>query len=107
MSLIDIMPQNRAAWIEEVNASSFVVKDAPYTPPSEGQVVIENAAVAINPADHKMQDFGAMMPHIQYPTIFGIDIAGVVEEVGPGVTRVKKGDRVTGYVSVFLSFIER
>jgi NADPH:quinone reductase-like Zn-dependent oxidoreductase len=33
-----------------------------------------------------------------YPNILGEDIAGEVVEVGEGVTRFKKGDRVISYV---------
>ena len=33
-----------------------------------------------------------------YPMVLGTDVAGEVHEVGEGVTHVKKGDRVLGYV---------
>lgn len=34
----------------------------------------------------------------KYPNVLGTDVAGEVHEVGEGVTHVKKGDRVLGYV---------
>jgi NADPH:quinone reductase-like Zn-dependent oxidoreductase len=93
------MPQNRAVYIEAPKASSLVVKDAPYTPPGAGEIVIKNAVVAINPADPKMQDY-AFVP-LEYPAVFGCDTAGIIEDVGEGVTDFKKGDRVIAYVHLF------
>ena len=34
-----------------------------------------------------------------YPNVLGSDIAGEVHEVGEGVTRLKKGDRVMAYAT--------
>ncbi|KAK8090369.1 zinc-binding oxidoreductase [Apiospora hydei] len=68
---------------------------APYTPPGPGHLVIQNAAIGINPIDVRKQTEGdAILPHIRYPTIFGEDIAGTVVAVGEGVTRFRVGDRV-------------
>jgi NADPH:quinone reductase-like Zn-dependent oxidoreductase len=36
----------------------------------------------------------------KYPNVLGTDVAGEVYEVGEGVTHVKKGDRVIGYLSL-------
>lgn len=36
----------------------------------------------------------------KYPTVLGADAAGLVEEVGDGVTHLKRGQRVIGYVPV-------
>ena len=39
----------------------------------------------------------------QYPMVLGHEVAGIVEELGPGVTNVAKGDRVImGFVLIFL-----
>jgi NADPH:quinone reductase-like Zn-dependent oxidoreductase len=49
-------------------------------------------ATALNPVDWKMQKYGVLQE--SYPALFGEDVAGVVEQVGEGVTAFKKGDRV-------------
>ncbi|GBE80130.1 putative zinc binding dehydrogenase [Sparassis latifolia] len=83
---------------------TFTVKDAPYSKPGPGEIVIKNAAVAVNPMDWKIQTFGAILPFPkQYPAILGADVAGEVYEVGEDVTRFKKGDRVIGKPSWFLT----
>ncbi|PPQ66677.1 hypothetical protein CVT24_008830 [Panaeolus cyanescens] len=49
--------------------------------------------VGLNPADWKLQEiYGFMIK--EYPTVLGADIAGEIEEVGEGVDRFKKGDKV-------------
>lgn len=64
--------------------------------PGAGEIVIKNAAIAINPLDTHMLDIGVFVQ--QWPSIFGCDVAGEVYEVGAGIDRFKKGDRVIGYV---------
>ncbi|TVY87702.1 Dehydrogenase, partial [Lachnellula willkommii] len=91
------MPSNTAAWLTKVGAIPLDVKPAPYTPPTEHQIVIKNKAVAINPADWAIQKKGDMLfPWLAYPYIGGSDVAGEVAEIGSGVTRFKVGDRVFG-----------
>ncbi|RPD72424.1 GroES-like protein [Lentinus tigrinus ALCF2SS1-7] len=60
--------------------------------PGAGDILVKNVAVGLNPVDWKIQAFGLFVE--KYPTILGIDAAGVVEAVGEGVTSLKKGDRV-------------
>ena len=43
------MVTNKASWIEEVEGE-FVVKEAPYHKPGPNEVVVKNAAVALNPS---------------------------------------------------------
>jgi NADPH:quinone reductase-like Zn-dependent oxidoreductase len=81
---------NRAAWLRLPKAR-LEVDDAPAATAGLGEVVIKNAYVAINPVDWKVQEYSP--PH-HYPSILGQDIAGEVVEVGPGVSRVRVGDRV-------------
>ena len=44
------MPANTAAWLVE-KKGRLEVKEAPYTPPRENEIVVRNHAVAINPVD--------------------------------------------------------
>ncbi|OJJ45054.1 hypothetical protein ASPZODRAFT_168145 [Penicilliopsis zonata CBS 506.65] len=91
------MPTNKAAWIPAKKAVPLQVGDAPYTPPGPGQIVVRNGAVGINPFDWVLQMQGPLFaPHLQYPMVLGIDVAGTVVEVGPDVTRFQVGDRVAG-----------
>ncbi|EMC99382.1 hypothetical protein BAUCODRAFT_120648 [Baudoinia panamericana UAMH 10762] len=75
----------------------FTVSPAPYTQPCAGELVIRTHALAVNPVDHMLPDFGTFMfTHIKYPAVFGFDVSGEVVEVGKGVTRFHVGDRVVG-----------
>lgn len=90
------MPTNTAAWLLARQAP-LVVKSAPYTHPREGEIVVKNRAVAINPVDWGVQLLGNLLfPWFKYPFILGTDLAGEVVEVGEGVTRFSMGDRVLG-----------
>ena len=91
------MPANTAAWLP-AKGVKLEVGPAPYTAPGAGEIVVENRAVAINPVDWAIPLFGQMIfPWIKRPMVLGEDVAGVVVEVGPGVTRFKVGDRVVGH----------
>jgi NADPH:quinone reductase-like Zn-dependent oxidoreductase len=63
------------------------------------QILVKVKAVSINPLDWKIRK-GEMklMSGSKFPKHTGTDFAGVVEEVGPSVTRFKKGDEVFGVV---------
>ncbi|KAL8778887.1 MAG: hypothetical protein Q9213_007202 [Squamulea squamosa] len=86
------MPSNSAAWLVGEKVHPLKIEAAPYTLPGDNEILIKNASLAINPADWVFQAL-AIFP-LQYPTILGADIAGEVVEVGNGVSRFRKGDRV-------------
>lgn len=90
-----LAPKNQAAWLKQAG-TPLTVEDAPLPTAGVGEIVVKNAAVAINPLDCHMQDVGVFVR--QWPTVFGCDVAGEVYEIGSGVARFKKGDRVIGYV---------
>ena len=56
---------------------------------------VKVAAAAVNPIDTYIRAGAVPMP-LPKPFITGCDLAGMVEAVGPGVTRFKAGDRVWG-----------
>ena len=84
--------ENLAAWYTAAKAKPLQVKDAPYTSARQHEIVIKNAAVAINPLDYRLQEF-IFLP-LDWPAILGGDVAGEVVEVGDEVERFKVGDRV-------------
>ena len=72
--------------------------DAPAPEPGRGEVRVAVKASAVNRAD-LMQRRGAYPAPAGWPQdIPGLEYAGVVESVGPGVERWKPGDRVMGLV---------
>ncbi|KAH9834074.1 chaperonin 10-like protein [Rhodofomes roseus] len=85
------MSQQKAVWLK-AKQGSFEVGPAPIPKPGEGEVLIKVHSTALNPVDWKIQAWGFLIDN--YPAILGGDAAGIVEEVGPGVVNLKKGDRV-------------
>lgn len=61
----------------------------------EGEVLIRVYATTVNPFDCWVHR-GYMDPYFHYtlPLVTGTDVAGVIEEVGPGVTDFSPGDEV-------------
>ncbi|KAJ6082019.1 zinc-binding oxidoreductase CipB [Penicillium canescens] len=90
------MAQNRASWIMAPRSRPFALGNAPTYKPGRGEILIKSHAVAVNPVDWKIQDSGRYLK--KYPFILGRDAAGTVEEVGEGVTRFHKGQRVIAHL---------
>lgn len=92
------MSTNKAAWLNKSAVSPLEIRDAPYTKPKDNEILVKNCAVAINPIDWMIPQHGTAVMYnwVTYPTVLGHDLAGVVVEVGPNVTRFKTGDRVLG-----------
>jgi NADPH2:quinone reductase len=64
--------------------------------PAPGQVLVRIHASAVNPLDLKIHSGEAAHARHPLPGILGIDLAGVVESVGAGVTQFGAGDEVYG-----------
>ena len=75
----------------------LTVAEVPEPHAGPGQVRIQVRAAAVNPVDVKQRrgDMSGGKP-LEQPTVPGYDGAGVVDEVGDGVTDVAVGDEVLG-----------
>jgi alcohol dehydrogenase (nicotinoprotein) len=60
-------------------------------PPKQGEVLIRFVAAGLCHSDEHLRH-GDIVP--RFPIVGGHEGAGIIEEVGPGVTRVKPGDHV-------------
>jgi NADPH2:quinone reductase len=85
----------RAALLDEPGAP-FRVATLPRPTPRAGEVLVQVRASGVNPLDTKIRAGAA--PHARHPlpAILGLDLAGVVVEVGAGVQRFRPGDEVFG-----------
>jgi NADPH:quinone reductase-like Zn-dependent oxidoreductase len=74
------------------------VVEVPRPEPGPGQVLVRVKAAAINPGEAKIRE-GQMASRFPatFPSGEGSDLAGVVAETGPGVTKFKPGDEVLGW----------
>src|SRR5580658_4184997 len=83
------------------------VVEVPRPVPGAGQVLVKVKAAGINPGEASIRKglLHAMWP-ATFPSGEGSDLAGVVEEVGPGVARFGVGDEVLGFVDTRSSHAE-
>lgn len=72
--------------------ADFEIVECPIPEPGAGQIRIKVNACGICHSDVLVKD--GMWLGIQYPRVPGHEVAGVIDEVGAGVTTWKKGQRV-------------
>ena len=86
----------RAVAVSRFRAPAQLM-ELPKPEPRAGELLVKVRAAGVNPFDAKIADglFDGQRPHV-FPLILGVDGAGTVADVGPGVTRFRVGDRVTG-----------
>src|SRR6516164_5085734 len=70
-------------------------EDYPDPIPGSGEVLVRVAAASVNPVDYKRRagltkDFYPL----KFPGLIGVDLAGTVVKIGPGVEGVSAGDHV-------------
>ena len=66
----------------------LVFEDAPKPYPGAGEMLVRVHAAGINPVDWKIREghLKGMLKHT-LPLVLGWDVSGVVEALGPGVSR--------------------
>jgi aryl-alcohol dehydrogenase len=80
----------RAAVVNEAG-SPFSIEDVDLDDPRPGEVVVRVAATGVCHTDLVTRDGGLPPPT---PVVLGHEGAGIVERIGPGVTKVMPGDHV-------------
>jgi len=73
------------------------LQEMPRPQPGEGEILIRLHAAGVNPMDWKARDgtYQQWWP-AEFPAVLGFDGAGVVEQVGAGVSAFQPGDAVFG-----------
>ena len=87
----------RAIQVQETGGPEVLrIENVADPRPGEGEVLIRVHAAGVNFADY-LARIGAYPPAGRPPLIPGLEAAGVVEAVGPGVTGVEIGQRVMAW----------
>lgn len=92
---IATMPTMKSALLETA-AGPFRLADIERPVPGPGQVLVRIMASGVNPLDVKIRAGAAAHARHPCPAVLGIDLAGMIEEVGEGVQGLRKGDEVYG-----------
>jgi len=85
----------KAAILESTNAA-FRVVERPRPEPARDQVLVRIHASAVNPLDTKIRQGAAAHARHPLPAILGIDLTGVVEQLGAAAAGFRVGDSVFG-----------
>jgi len=88
-------PSMRGLVLDRYNAP-FRLAALPRPVPEAGQVLVRVKASGVNPLDLKIRRGEAAHARHKLPGILGIDLAGIVEAVGPGVSTFRRDDEVYG-----------
>jgi NADPH2:quinone reductase len=83
-------------------AEVLQLEDLPTPEPQQGEARIKVEAIGLNRAEVMFRE-GAYLEQPQLPSLLGYEASGIVEAVGPGVTDLKPGDRVSSIPSFSLT----
>jgi len=93
--------QMNAIVVHEFGPADKVLKleSAPKPACGDGEMLIRVRAAGVNPIDWKLRSGGAARL-VRFPYVPGFDVAGVIEQVGKGITKFKPGDEVFAMVDL-------
>jgi NADPH:quinone reductase-like Zn-dependent oxidoreductase len=92
---MEMKPSMKAAVLNS-QAGEFELMDISRPRPQGGEVLVRICASGVNPLDTKIRAGAAAHARHPLPAILGMDLAGVVEDVGEGVVDFRAGDEVYG-----------
>ncbi len=98
-------PKKLAATMKAIRFHAFGgpdvlrCEDVPKPEARAGEILIRNKAAGVNPIDWEVRAgyLRDMLP-ARLPMIPGVDVAGIVDTVGDGVSSFRKGDAVYGFL---------
>lgn len=76
------------------DASVLKLEELPKPRPGESEVLLKVEAIGLNRAEVMFRS-GKYLDTPRFPSLIGYEASGVVEAVGPGVTGLRLGDRVS------------
>lgn len=85
-------------WVVEKSNGDFTESTLARRSAGSREVLVRIAASGVNPLDTKIRAGVAAHARQPLPAVLGLDMAGVVEEVGANVHEFKTGDEVFGMV---------
>jgi NADPH:quinone reductase len=83
----------QALVVERANGP-FVMTRLPSPAVGAHQALVRVLASGVNPLDTKIRAGNAAHARVAFPAVLGLDLAGVVQEVGYQVTGFREGDEV-------------
>ena len=100
--MADKQATNLAAVVERPKARVSII-ERPTPTPGPKELVLRNHAVAANPVDWMIQEWGIILDEAKYPVVLGSDVSGIVTAVGSSVSKFKVGDKVIGFAGVIFN----
>lgn len=91
------VPTQQKALILPKIHEPFTVGPWEVPKPGPGEILVQAESVGLNPIDYIIQERGVFVT--EFPAVLGWEAAGVVVQLGEGVTTFAIGDKV--YVELF------